>query len=314
MIKRWLITLPLLLLPAASAVADDQQERRGPPPQYTYYPLGSGALIGAEGSHAIEDGETLFSIARDHSLGFRELVAANPDLDAWQPEVGRTLRLPNRHLLPEAPREGIVVDLAQRRLFYFPPEGDQVLTWPVSIGQQGHDTPLGQTRVVRKRVDPTWVPPPSVREKFEDLPASVPPGDSNPLGTRALDLGWPSYVIHGTNLAMGVGGSLSHGCVRMHNRDVEMLYELVETDILVTVVDQPVRLGWHENGLWMQVSPDWDKLDARGRATDTDLPDRTLPMLQLLELAGERTPELDWDAIGAALLSPHGSTVQLLSP
>ena len=283
--------------------------------QYTTFTLSPDSqIVGAELEHPVTEGETLFRIARHYNLGFRELVAANPDIDPWFPEAGRKLLIPGRFVLPKATREGIVVNLAQRRLFYFPANANQVLTWPVAIGQQGHDTPLGETQITRKRVDPTWVPPPSVREKFDDLPASMPPGPNNPLGSRALDLGWPAYVIHGSNLAMGVGASLSHGCVRMYNRDVEYLYELVETGTRVTVVEQPVRLARQGQQLYMQVSPEWDKVDSRGRISDDTPADRSLDMQALLELigeGGEGAANLDWSVISRTLTDPRGGLVLL---
>lgn len=308
----------LLLIPALSNGQTDEYVENGLPSmppadaEYTTFALDSRTMmVGEVREHQVAERETLFQIARHYNLGFRELIAANPNIDPWVPEPGLVLTIPGRFVLPAAPREGVVVNLAQRRLFYFPAGGDKVLSWPVSIGQQGHDTPLGQTRIERKRKHPTWIPPRSVREKFDDLPDSMPPGPNNPLGTRALDLGWPAYVIHGSNLAMGVGASLSHGCVRMYNRDVEELYEMVATGTLVTVVEQPVRFARQGNHLYMQVSPDWDKIDSRGRVADSTSPDRPLAMQTLLDHSGEAASRLDWETISATLMDARGGTVML---
>ncbi len=302
------LVLAAASLSVAGAVAGEPSQQRS-----IGYPLGPDtAVIGAPGRHVTSGEKSMFRIAREHGLGYRELAAANPGLDPWMPEEGRELVLPTVHVLPDAPREGIVINLAERRLYYFPEEEGQVLTWPVSIGREGHDTPLGETRIVARRENPVWVPPPSVREKHEDLPAAIAPGPANPLGTRALNLGWQHYVIHGTNLAFTIGERASHGCLRLYNRDVEELFDLVEEGTPVRVVHQPVRLGWRRGALYGSFSPEWSALDERGNPVDDAPPERTGAIEQIISAAGKRAEELDWDAIGEALASPRGSMVRLL--
>lgn len=298
----------LAMLAASVCVADEPTQSRS-----TGYPLVPGtSVIGAPGRHVTSGEKSLFRIAREHGLGYQELAAANPGLDPWMPEAGRELMLPTVHILPDAPREGIVINLAERRLYYFPEGEEQVLTWPVSIGREGHDTPLGRTEIVARRKDPVWVPPPSVREKHEDLPVAIAPGPANPLGTRALNLGWQHYVIHGTNLAFTIGERASHGCLRLYNRDVEELFELVEEGTPVQVVHQPVRLGWRGGVLYAAFSPEWSALDEQGNPANDAYPERTGAIERIISVAGDRAGELDWDAVGHALENPRGGIFRLL--
>ena len=300
--------VPLLALAASVIPADEPREHGS---GYSLAPDTS--VIGARGRHVVAD-ESMYRIAREHGLGYHELAAANPGLDPWAPPEGQELELPTRFVLPDAPREGIVINLAERRLYYFPEGESRVYTWPVSIGREGYDTPLGETRIVAKRENPVWVPPPSVREKHEDLPEAVAPGPANPLGTRALNLGWRHYVIHGTNLTTVIGQRASHGCLRLYNRDVEQLFDMVDEGTPVRVVYQPVRVGWRGGVLHGAFAPDWAALDSKGRPLGSEPPDRTGAIERIISAAGERAPELDWDVLGEALQDPRGGVFTLLAP
>ncbi|HEY8540063.1 MAG TPA: L,D-transpeptidase family protein [Steroidobacteraceae bacterium] len=209
-------------------------------------------------------GEDTFSdIARRFNLGYEEIVRANPGVDPWLPGEGREIVLPTQFVLPQAPREGIVINLAQLRAYYFPKrkEGElqKVITHPIGIGRVGWSTPEGTTKVTAKAKNPTWYPPASVRKEHAEagdpLPAVVPPGPDNPLGTHMLKLGWPSYLIHGTNKPYGVGMRVSHGCIRMYPEDIATLFDLVPVGTKVTVVNQPFVFGWHKGALYVQAFP-----------------------------------------------------------
>ncbi|MDX1507130.1 MAG: L,D-transpeptidase family protein [Woeseiaceae bacterium] len=197
------------------------------------------------------DTDTLSDLARAYGLGFDEILAANPGVDPWLPGAGTPVLLPTQFVLPDVPREGIVLNIASKRLFYFPKTGANlpqfVLTYPIGIGRVGWETPLGSTAVVSKAVDPTWYVPLSVRrehaEMGDPLPAVVPPGPDNPLGTRVLKLDMPGYLIHGTNQPYGVGMRVSHGCIRLYPENVEFLYELVEVGEPVRIINEPFLLG-----------------------------------------------------------------------
>ncbi len=199
-------------------------------------------------------------IARNYGLGYDELVAANPGIDPWLPGEGQPILLPTQFVLPNAPRDGLVLNIASKRLFYFPPAADDgsrtVITYPVGIGRVGWETPLGEAEVVAKARDPHWWVPASVRREHEamgdPLPSVVPPGPDNPLGRHVLQLDMPGYLIHGTNQPYGVGMRVSHGCVRLYPEDIEALFPMVAIGAPVTIVNQPYLAGWHQDELYFE--------------------------------------------------------------
>ena len=255
--------------------------------------------------------DTLLDVARRFSLGFVEIVAANPGTDPWLPGEGAELVLPTIHLLPEAEPEGIIINLADMRLYYVSAPGAPPQSYPIGIGREGLTTPLGTTEVVRKTVDPTWRPTPRMREEKPELPEEVGPGSDNPLGNRAMYLGWPQYLIHGTNKPWGIGRRVSSGCIRMYPEDVEELFEKVAVGTKVTVVDQPVKLGWIDGELFMEAHPTQaqsDQLEALGRFEPL-LPSRVVD--QVLAAAGEEAPRLDWSRIRQAAVERRGYPLQI---
>jgi L,D-transpeptidase ErfK/SrfK len=211
--------------------------------------------VGELRRYVIRQGDVFPDIARHFDVGYTELVAANPGIDPWSPGVGREIVVPSLHILPDAPRQGLVINLAQWRLFYFSPGGDRVGTYPLGLGVIGRTTPLGATRIVSKEANPTWYPPPSIRAERPELPAMVPPGPTNPLGAYALRLGWPSYGIHGTNKPDAVGRNVSHGCIRLYPEDIQWLFDAVAVGTPVRTVDQPATAGWQGDRLYVQVYP-----------------------------------------------------------
>lgn len=195
--------------------------------------------------------DTLVDIARRHGLGYDEIVHANPGLDRWAPGEGTPIVLPTRHILPNTPREGIVLNIAEMRLYYYPKAGvgedRTVVTYPVSIGRMDWKTPMGLTKVVAKDIDPPWRPPAAIKAEHaaegDILPDVVPGGPDNPLGRFAMRLGVPGYLIHGTNKPYGIGMRVTHGCVRMYPEDIERLFGMVPVGTPVRLVDQPVKVG-----------------------------------------------------------------------
>ena len=212
-------------------------------------------VIGDLGRYVVKQGDVLPDIARHFDVGYTALVTANPGVDPWSPSPGREITIPSLYILPDAPRQGIVVNLAQWRLFYFPPGGDRVETYPLGLGIIGRKTPLGATRVAGKEANPAWYPPPSIRAERPELPAVVPPGPQNPLGAYALHLGWRYYLIHGTNKPDGVGRNVSHGCIRLYPEDIERLFNTVAVGTPFRVVDQPATAGWSGDALYVEVYP-----------------------------------------------------------
>jgi L,D-transpeptidase ErfK/SrfK len=204
--------------------------------------------------------DTLSDLARAYGLGYDELIAANPGVDPWLPGEATPVLLPTQFVLPDVPREGLVLNIASKRLFYFPamPDGEKrvVKTYPIGIGRVGWETPLGMTTVVAKAKDPHWFVPASVRrehaEMGDPLPSVVPPGPDNPLGHRVLQLEMPGYLIHGTNQPYGVGMRVSHGCVRLYPENIELLYELVEIGEPVLIINEPYLLGRRDGDLYFE--------------------------------------------------------------
>jgi len=204
--------------------------------------------------------DTLSDLARAYGLGYDELIAANPGVDPWLPGDHTPILLPTQYVLPNVPRKGVILNIASKRLFYFPavPEGQPqvVKTYPIGIGRVGWETPLGATTVTAKAKDPSWFVPASVRREHAEigdpLPAVVPPGPDNPLGTRVLKLNMPGYLIHGTNQPYGVGMRVSHGCVRLYPENIELLYELVDIGESVMIVNEPYLLGWRDGELYFE--------------------------------------------------------------
>jgi L,D-transpeptidase ErfK/SrfK len=250
--------------------------------------------------------DTLLDVARRFHLGYVEMVAANPGTDPWLPGEGAELVLPTVHLLPEAEPEGIVINLADMRLYYVSEPGAPPLSYPIGIGREGLTTPLGSTEVVRKQVDPIWHPTARMRAEDPTLPTAVPAGPDNPLGNRAMYLGWSTYLIHGTNKPWGIGRRSSSGCIRMYPEDIEDLFERTPVGTKVTVVDQPVKLGWIDGELFMEAHPTQaqsDQLEAL-RRFDPLLPSGVVD--QVLAAAGEQAHRLDWSRIRQAAVERRG--------
>ncbi len=208
--------------------------------------------------------DTLVDIARRHGLGYHDVVRANPDVNVWLPGEGTEVVLPTQFVLPSGPRDGVVLNLAEYRMYYYPKAAPgkpaYVMTYPISIGRMDWETPLGLTSVVAKVVNPSWYPPASVHQERIDegrppLPRIVPPGPENPLGSRAMRLGLPGYLIHGTNRPAGVGMRVTHGCIRMFPEDIEYLFDRVAVNTRVRILNEPIKVGWDGDELVMEVHP-----------------------------------------------------------
>lgn len=270
-------------------------------------------IIGAPGTYVTREADTLLDIAHAHDIGYVEIRAANPHIDPWLPGEGVQVLLPAQHVLPKAPHRGIVINLPELRLYYFPPNGEP-RSFPIGIGREGYETPAGRTSVVRKRVDPTWIPTKSEREENPDLPAVVGPGSDNPMGKYALYLAWSSYAIHGTNQIYSIGRRGSHGCIRLYPEDIEWLFRHVEPGAPVLVVDQPAKVGWLGGDLYLEVhslQADADGFEQTGSPwSDRPIDSRAM----VIEAAGEDAGRLDWDAIRRAEIRRDGMPVRITRP
>ena len=204
--------------------------------------------------------DTLADIARRYDLGYEEIVAANPGVDPWLPGKGTQVVLPTQFVLPGGVRQGIVLNLASMRLFYYPKSGPnkpaEVITHPVGIGREGWQTPQGKAYITEKIANPPWTVPESVlrehAEQGDPLPSVVPPGPDNPLGEFALRLSLPGYLIHGTNKPWGVGIRVSHGCVRLYPEDIARLYPEVPVGTPVRIINEPYLAGWRNGQLYLE--------------------------------------------------------------
>jgi len=257
------VFMPTEKQPAGSALPP-QPEVLAPIATHTFPfdPESTGVVGELQVTFAHEE-DTIADIARRFDLGFDEVLRANPGVDPWLPGEGTRIVLPTQFVLPDASPEGLVVNVAALRVFYFPKPGKDgrrvVQTYPIGIGKVGWATPVGSTKVVSKRKDPWWTPPASVRrehvENGDPLPARVPPGPDNPLGAYAMNLGWPSYLIHGTNKPAGVGLRASHGCIRMYPEDIAAVFDQIPVGTKVKVVNQPLLYRWHGDSLYVQSYP-----------------------------------------------------------
>lgn len=264
--------------------------------------------------------DTLPDIAVSHRIGYTELRLANPTVDPWLPAPGSLVLLPTAHVLPAGDRRGILINLADQRLYFFPPKGGVPQSFPLGIGTEGADVRVGRTTVKGKRVAPTWTPTASMRVENPDLPASIPPGDDNPLGPMALDLAWTAIAIHGTIKPYGVGRRVSHGCFRLFNEDITTLFAQVTPGTPVQVVDQPVKLGWHQGGLYLEVHPtiaQAEEIENTGRFTPID--DGAEVKAQVARTVAERAgaarvDEVDWDLVEKAVGERNGLPVRILAP
>jgi L,D-transpeptidase ErfK/SrfK len=217
-------------------------------------------------------GETLVDIARQTDLGYDQIILANPRLNRWVPEEGARVKIPNMYVLPGTARRGIVLNIAELRLYYYPPSArgasKYVITHPVSIGRMDWRTPLGQTKVVSKERDPAWRPTHSIRTEHEldgdELPDYIPGGDpENPLGRFALRLGIRSYLIHGVNESKeyGIGMRVTHGCIRMYPEDIEPLFSQVSIGTPVLIINEPIKLGRRGERIFLEVHQPLEESD-----------------------------------------------------
>jgi len=273
-------------------------------------PTGQDTVIGEVQQTVAAHEDTLLDIGRRYGVGYEEIVAANPGVDPWLPGEGTQVLIPSRYIVPEGPRQGIVVSLAEHRLYYFPPakagETPVVRTYPISIGRMDWKTPLGITHIVNKRKNPIWYPPESVRREHEadgrPLPKAVPPGPDNPLGAYAMRLGIPggAYLIHGTNIPAGVGMQVTHGCIRMFPEDIEEFFQLVPVNTVVRMIDQPYKMGWRGDELYIEVHAPLegqDSPEARSLTNVTRL---------LVQATKDRAVVIDWARAEKAFTLANG--------
>lgn len=216
-------------------------------------PAGNSKLIGEKVTYLVEQGDYFQALSEYHNVGFLALIAANPNVDPFLPAKGTLLEIPKQMLLPYAERKGIVINLAELRLYYFPPNEPLVYVFPVGIGRQGLTTPRVISYIGDKRKNPTWTPPQEMRERYKEehgkeMAKVIPAGPDNPFGKYALRLASSEYLIHGTNKRMGIGLRASSGCIRMYAEDIEWLYHNIKVGTQVRIVEQPIKMSYEPDG------------------------------------------------------------------
>jgi L,D-transpeptidase ErfK/SrfK len=272
-----------------------------------------GAVLMAE-THRVQAGENLLDLARSSGLGYVEILAANPGADPWLPGAGRDIVLPAAHLPPPGvERAPLVVNLGDMRLYWRQPDG-AVESFPVGIGQEGNSLNPGETRVVGKRHNPTWVPPPSIRAEKPDLPEKVPPGPDNPLGEHSLDLALGLVRIHGTNLPDGVGRRVSHGCLRLYPEDIARLFPHIQIGTTVVIVDEPVKLARMDGELWLEIHPGQAMADAIENRRAMDVPPLPDLAARITAFAPADAGRVDWKVVEWTERSRLGVPVRITHP
>ena len=257
--------------------------------------------------------DTLVHLARKHGLGFVEMRAANPKLDPWIPGEGARVVLPTQSLLPDAPREGIVINLPEMKLYLFEKPGQAPIVYSISPGREGLNTPVGTTTVQGKKVGPTWTPTARMIKEDPTLKSFYPPGPDNPLGTHALYLGWPEMRIHGTNKPYAIGRRASSGCIRMYPEAIKDIYNRVPVGTKITSVDQPVKVGWIQNKMYVEVSPTQEqslRVEELGEFKSYEI--TTEDMKRITKKAGADADKIDWDAVRKAVREHRGYPVAVL--
>jgi len=269
-------------------------------------------MVGRLRYYTAKTEDTLLDLARENKLGYVEMVAANPGVDPWLPGAGTEINLPTAHLLPKGPRRGLLLNLVDQRLYYFPPGGKPIETYPIGTGQEAWGTPHGTTEIARKMENPTWYVPKSIQKDDPTLPAVIGPGPDNPLGRHALYLGWKAYLIHGTNNPWGVGRRVSHGCVRMYPEDIESLFPRLPVGTPVTVVSQEAKIGWYRGDLLLEVHPNLKQnaeLEETGKLTPASVPELAY---RVSLAAGDQVGRINWPMVKKAVAERRGIPVPIL--
>ncbi|MBV7262996.1 L,D-transpeptidase family protein [Photobacterium sp. WH24] len=249
-------------------------------------PSDGSKLVGAVEYYQVPENEkeSIADIANHFDVGFLAVMEANKGVDPFLPEPGTMLTIPTRLILPDVAHEGIVINLAELRLYYFPPGKDSVYVFPIGIGRIGRETPVMTTSISQKIVGPTWTPTANIRKEYREergieLPAVIPAGPENPLGEYAMRLAHSrgEYLIHGTNKDFGIGMRVSSGCIRMNPWDIEWLFPQIPKGTKVRVINQPLKETREPDGsLYVEVHQPLSKSESEAGQAKVVKPSRAL--------------------------------------
>jgi L,D-transpeptidase ErfK/SrfK len=258
--------------------------------------------------------DTFADLGVANDLGYLEMVAANPGVDPWLPGAGTDIVLPTRFILPPGPREGIVINLAEYRLYYFPKGQNVVHTFPLGIGREGWGSPVAHTTITGKTPNPAWYPPASIRAEHaadgDPLPTVVPPGPDNPLGPFKFSLGTPGYLIHGSNKKFGIGMRVSHGCFRMLNENVLQLAAMAPIGTSVRIINEPYKFGVSNGKVYLEAHA---PLDDQGEPSIVDKHTAVInTLLKRDDAIGSM--HLDWDVVRQVIAAEDGLPIEIAAP
>ncbi len=270
------------------------------------------SVIGALTTTFSHNRDTLLDIARANGLGYQDIKLVNPEIDTWLPASGSEINLPLQFVLPDTPRDGIILNIPEMRLYYYPDKkaGDnaEIFTYPLGVGREGWSTPYMKTKIIEKKEKPKWHPPKSILKEHEEagdpLPKVVEAGPDNPLGDYAMRLGRPEYLIHGTNKPFGIGMRVSHGCIRLYPEDIQQLFSDVKIGTRVEIVNQPFKVGKKDGVLYLEAHPFLEE--------DSETYKGLGPIVALVTAATEGDNfEINWDMVRKTARNPAGVPVPI---
>ncbi len=266
------------------------------------------SVIGSTKIIYADERDTLLDIARNHGFGYQDMKLANVNVDTWLPDDGQEVVLPSQFILPVASMDGIVLNVPEMRLYYYPPKEkgklQEVFTYPLGVGREGWNTPYIKTIIVEKKVNPNWYPPKSILKEHEEagdpLPKIVKPGPENPLGNYAMRLGRRDYLIHGTNKPNGIGMRISHGCIRLYPEDIKELFSKVSLKTPVNIINQPYKVGVKNDVIYLEVHPflDEDKEKYENNLTSV--------IALIIKISNNRKYQIDMRTAYEAIKNPTG--------
>tara|TARA_B100000959_G_scaffold108013_2_gene113775 strand:+ start:7942 stop:8931 length:990 start_codon:yes stop_codon:yes gene_type:complete len=265
-------------------------------------------VIGSTKIIYADERDTLLDIARNHGFGYQDMKLANIDVDTWLPDDGEKIVLPSQFILPVASMDGIVLNVPEMRLYYYPPKEkgklQEVFTYPLGVGRAGWNTPYIKTIIVEKKVNPNWYPPKSILKEHEEagdpLPKIVKPGPENPLGNYAMRLGKRDYLIHGTNKPNGIGMRISHGCIRLYPEDIKELFSKISLKTPVNIINQPYKIGVKNDVIYLEAHPflDEDKEEYENNLTSV--------IALIIKISNNRKYQIDMRTAYEAIKNPTG--------
>ena len=265
-------------------------------------------VIGSTKIIYADERDTLLDIGRNHGFGYQDMKLANVNVDTWLPDDGQEVVLPSQFILPVASMDGIVLNVPEMRLYYYPPKEkgklQEVFTYPLGVGREGWNTPYIKTIIVEKKVNPNWYPPKSILKEHEEagdpLPKIVKPGPENPLGNYAMRLGRRDYLIHGTNKPNGIGMRISHGCIRLYPEDIKELFSKVSLKTPVNIINQPYKIGVKNDVIYLEAHPflDEDKEKYENNLTSV--------IALIIKISNNRKYQIDMRTAYEAIKNPTG--------